>query len=125
MDLKLAEEMDFVLKNYEDHGLNRQQASSSTFVRNAALIGEEYQKAVKDFIEKEHTVNVLQERAWAMLAKRQSLEWLSRLFLSDYYTTDTVIPDQRKERILEKEAQQLHSKILEDNPRLKRHREDD
>jgi len=115
MDLALADAMDFILQNYEDYGLNKQQANSSTFVRNAAMKNEEYQKAYRDFIDAEHDVNILQAASYAMLDKKMALEYLTRLFLADYFTTDTTVDDYRREQLREKVA---------DNPRLKRRQED-
>jgi hypothetical protein len=115
MDLALADAMDFVLQNYEDYGLNKQQANSSTFVRNAALKSDEYQNAYKDFINAEHDVNVLQAASYAMLDKKMSLEYLTKLFLADYYTMETTVDDYRREQLREKVA---------GNPRLRRKQED-
>ena len=116
MDLALADAMDFILQNYEDYGLSKQQSNSSTFVRNAALKNEEYQKAYEDFIKSEHDVNVLQAASYAMLDKKMALEYLTRLFLADYFTTDTNVDDHRREQLREK---------VSENPRLKRKQQDD
>jgi hypothetical protein len=120
MDLALADAMDFVLQNYEDYGLNKQQANSSTFVRNAAVKSDDYQKAYKEYIDKEHDVNILQGASYAMLDRKESLRNLTRLFLADYYSTDTTIPEDRRDALREKELQHRHKQVLEENPRLKK-----
>ena len=123
MELALGEAIDFVRRNYEDYSLTRQHTNSSTYVRSIAVQSDDYQNAYKDFITKEHTVNVLQGKSYAMLGKRASLDALTKLFLANYYTTDIQIPDSRKEAIEEKEAQHTHQKTLASNPRLKRRRD--
>ena len=120
MDLALAEAIDHVRINYEDYSLTKQHTNSSTYVRSVAVQSEDYQAKYKVFIKKEHTVNVLQGRSYAMLAKRASLDNLTKLFLAGYYSTDTQIPDQRKDAIQEKKSQHEHQETLAKNPRLKR-----
>jgi len=120
MELALGEAVDFVRRNYEDYSLTRQHTNSSTYVRSIAVQADEYQEAYKDFIEKEHTANVLQGRSYAMLATRASLDNLTKLYLANYYSTSTEIPDSRKDAMAEKESQQHHQQTLRDNPRLKR-----
>jgi hypothetical protein len=50
-----------------------------------------------------------------MLDKKMSLEYLTKLFLADYYTMETTVDDYRREQLREKVA---------GNPRLRRKQED-
>lgn len=101
-----------------NYGLTR--ITDST-LKYAARREPEYIEALKDLAKKEKLVNKLQGAVYALIQKRDSLEWLTKLYLTNYYA-ETELTDRVKERYGVRKSDEEHRKILSESPRLRTRR---
>jgi len=120
MDLALADAIDHVLSNPDEYDMTKAQANSSTFVKNKALSDEAYQTAYEEWVKAEREANKVQAACWSLVDKKMALESITKLFLADYYTTDTVTPDARIEAIDRKDFKEQQLKALRESKRMRR-----
>ena len=119
-NLKNSELVDDISSNPGDYDLSR---VTDTVVKNKAIMQPEYQEALKNLDKAKLDENILEGAVWASQQKKSSLEYLTKLFLANYYAEDTHITDWQKTEITEKQTSQLSREGLEKSPMLSRRRQ--
>lgn len=76
----------------------------------------EYRKANFLLIQSTHAVNVLEAAKWAFQHRKDSLDNLVRLFLSNYYSDSKAVGKEARD-MLSDMRQKKHLDVVEDNPR--------
>ena len=85
---------------------------------------EKYRRANFELIRETHAVNVLESAKWAFQHRKDALDNLVKLFLSNYYADSKAVGQDARE-MLRDMRQDKHLEVVEENPRtqkLKRRR---
>jgi len=80
---------------------------------------EDYQEANFLVIEATYESNVLEGAKWAFQHRKESLDNLVKLFLSNYYADSNAIGTEAREMLTDMRKDQ-HEKVLDNNPRAKK-----
>jgi len=116
-DLRRSEIMEDIRVNPHSYDMGKLTDAS---ILSKAITQSEYQDSLNQLNEAERAVNILQGAVWAAQHKKSSLEYLTRLFLANYYAEDVHVTDRQKEEFLEKQVSQATREGLQNNPRLRR-----